>query len=121
MPNVPTIMHQRLMGAMTRFYPSLCTILTLTLVRDSTGEPIPTPVPFLVDLACRLSPVSGREVVAPTEKYSVGQHMIELASYQPTITTTMRAVVGGVTYELLAPPEHDGNHFTTRLRVQVLK
>jgi len=119
MPSIQPIMHERLLAALYRFYPSTCTIREATYTVDTVGEPQPTWADFLTDIPCRVSPAGGREMKLPDQTYGVASHVINLAGYYSTITVAMRAVISGVNYDILSI-EHDGNGFTTRLQAQVV-
>ena len=119
MPSIQPIMHERLLANLTAFYPSLCTIQEATYIVDTVGEPQPTWADFLTDIPCRISPAGGNETKRSDETYEVATHVINLAGYYVTITVPMRAEIDGVLYDILSI-EHDGNHFTTRLRAQVV-
>ena len=119
MPSIQPIMHERLLTALYRYYPSTCTIQEATYTVDTVGEPQPAWADFLTDLPCRISPAGGREMKLPDQTYEVASHTINLGGYYPTITVVMRAVIDGATYDILSI-EYDGNHFTTRLQAQVV-
>ena len=119
MPSIQPIMHQRVLAALARFYPSTCTIQQATFTADTVGQPQPAWALFLADIPCRISPAGGREVKAPDQTYDVASHTINLAGYYPMITVVMRAVISAVVYDILSI-EYDGNHFTTRMQVQIV-
>ncbi len=115
-----TLIHPRMLANLWNFYPSTAVIEEATMTQDSVGEPIPAWADFLTDLDCRLSPTGGSEPPMPNQTYSIGSHTVSLASYQPTIEVEMRALVGGIYYDILVV-EHDGNAVQTRLQVQVVE
>lgn len=116
-----TLISPRMLGSLTAFYPSLCTIQQNTPVADSYGQPIAAWANLAghVGLACAVMSGGGREMKLPNQTYTVASHVILLAGHYPTITTAMRAVVGGVNYDILSV-ESDSQSTMTRLACQVV-
>lgn len=118
------IVHPELMTRIQpNFYPSLCTIQQdISSERSGFGEPVPewVDLPNHVDLPCRISPRSKREVRSEDQAYAEATHTVALNGYYPDIDEAMCAVVDGVTYQIDGSPEHDGNRKTTRLQVRIV-
>ena len=109
-----------MMTALDDFYPSLCTIQASTRARNAaTGALVDTwaDVAGLVGLACAIAPSRGSEVKRSDETYAVSEFVVSLPTYQPTITARHRAIVDGVTFDILLP-QPDSHHGQTRLLVR---
>jgi head-tail adaptor len=105
-----------------QFYPQLVTFQQATETADAYGQPTQTwaTVSGLVSLAGRVAPVMGRqESRQPTMVVTTGTHIISLEGYYPSITTSMRAVVDSIGYDVLAVA-HDANHRTTWCECEVV-
>ncbi len=116
------IVHPGLTAALTPdFYTGHCTIQQRTDTQDATGQPIPAWANLAghVNLDCRVGPSGGREAKLADQIYAVTSHTITLAAQYTAITPKMRAVIGAITYDILAV-EHDGQSATTHLLCQVL-
>ena len=113
-----SLVSPHLFASLTRAFPTLCTIQTLTGTRAATGQTIPSPVNLAghIGLACRLSPLRAGEQLGMMTIGSNAMHLT-LAGYYPAITTAMQAVGSGVAYNIRAV-EHDGTHTITRLVVE---
>lgn len=123
MPSLGLI-HPRMLVGLWGFYPSTCTIQVATETQDSVGQPIPAWANLAghVAIPCRIAPIeraSGWEVKASTQTYTVATWKVALRSYYPAIITKMRAVAGGVNYNILAV-EHDDQETMTVLQVDVV-
>ena len=105
-------------GEFSTFYPSDCTINSVTVEIDSFGEEVITQVELLVDVPCRIAPSSSREVLGPQQEFVEALSHVTLAGYYPQIDSDMIPVVDGKPYEMYGEPEHDGNHKTTRFYVK---
>ena len=114
--------HPRLFSTLTNFYPDTADIQQRTDTRDAVGQPIPAwaTVSGLGAVACRVSPTGGGERKQANQIYTLSTHVINLAGNYIQITTKMRAVVSGVTYDILLV-EHDGNGGMSKLVCQVVK
>lgn len=90
--------------------------------QDSYGEPVDTwqDVTGLKDLPCVIFPSGGREVKLENQIYAVSTHKIQLQHAQPSITPAMRAVSGGVTYDILLV-ETDPMGLSSKLICEVVR
>lgn len=119
-----TLINPRMLSALSpTFYPSSCQIETPTESQDSAGQPIPSwaAVSGMTALACAVAvPGAGQkaEIKRPDGTIVIADFIITLASYRPTITEKMRAVVGGVTYDIVGV-DFDSHQTMTRLVVIV--
>lgn len=105
-------------------FPSTVRIDSLAETPDALGTPQEAFAPFLSDLSARISPASSRENRTEPRTYGENERFVTLATHQPTIRPSMRAVVtagpgAGVTYDLVAV-DADGNGTMTRLRGRIL-
>jgi len=103
------------------YYADTVTIQSRTDTRDSYGQPIPAwaNVVALTSLPCRIAAVSADERPGPDKTIVTVSHHISIAGHYPAITVLMRAVAGGVNYNIVAV-EHDSEGVTTRLRVKLV-
>lgn len=102
------------------FYPDFCTIQQQVEVQDEIGHPVPTwsSLQPYVNIPCRLSPNRGAgEIKGLNQIYTKATHVIELTQPAEGITSKMRAVIGGVNYDILLP-ERDGQGKSSRLVVE---
>lgn len=102
--------------------PDTCTIEAATETLDSYGQPSVTwsAVSGLSSLGCRLAPWSQeQERRLPELVTTTTTHVLLLAAHYPAITTEMRAVVSGVSYDITAV-RHDGNEASTWLGLEVI-
>lgn len=92
-----------LMDSLGFLFEQRVTIQRRAAGQDDFGQPVETweDVAGMVDLPCVIFPSGGREVKREGAPYAVSTHTIQLQKAQPTITATMRAVSGGVTYDVL--------------------
>ena len=118
----PTIIHPSLLGelAATGHFPDTGTVQAAARARVGREVTLTwANVAGLVDLECAQSPMSAEERRSEDHTYSDATHKVLLASYQPTITTEMRWVSGGVNYDILAAePEQQDTY--TRMRVRLV-
>lgn len=105
-------------GLTQTFYPSDCTINSVTIVINSFGEEIVTEVEVLVDVPCRLAPSSSKEILGAQQEFVEALSHVSLAGYYPEIDSDMIPVIDGKPYEMYGEPEHDGNHKLTRFYVK---
>lgn len=116
------ILHPDLLGSLTTYhYPSTVTIQQNQPINDAAGQAIAAWTDYAghTDLPCRMAPEqsASREVRSDAQQYGVHSWDLSIAGYYSTITEEMRAVVGGVAYDIeLVQP--DGNSKTTRLQVR---
>lgn len=117
MPLSNALVHPLLFKSMPQFFPSRCTIYDVAEERNPIGERIPVPSdamlpgtanPFLEGIPCAIGDSSrfqrrqiSEERTADSE-YNRVYLVIMLAGNYPSITEKMRAVVDGVTYNILA-------------------
>lgn len=115
------IIHPRLHAMLNKFFPELCTIQEATETQDTANQPIESwsNLAGHVNLACAISRPRGGERKTVHQIYSVATHTIALDGYYPAITEKMRAVVNGVSYNILLP-EHDPLSASTQLVCQVV-
>ena len=116
------IVDTRLLGILAAFYNATCTIMEYTTVADTYGVPVRTWANKAshVNIACRIAPKSaGTEIKQPIQTYSASQMTITLSGNYPLIVAQMRAVVGGVNYDILGT-RVDGFNVSTVLDVQVV-
>jgi hypothetical protein len=113
------MVHPNLTTRLRNSYPSTVTIQSYTAAQDVYGCDTMTwtDIAGLVDLRCRFSPPSGGKKRTPAQIYDRVTDIIALASYKPTITTAMHAVVDSVNYSILNV-RHDDNQRTTALDVE---
>ena len=117
------LVDDRMFDALVDFYPKTCTITTPTEAQSSTGHITNTynAVPALTDLSCRFAPSKkGKEVKESSQIYTVGSHTIVFNDFYLAITTKMRALIDGISYDIL-DVGHDSEDETTRLYVEYAK
>lgn len=115
------LVHPLMLERLTpNFYPSLCTIFRPEVTNNSSGDEVIVPMPILdlIDIPCRLAPMTSREVRGPQQAFVEGTSHVTLAGYYPQIDSDMLPVIDGKTYSMEGEPEHDGNHKTTRFYVR---
>ena len=115
------IFHPELLGDLGLFYASTVTIQEATEAQDSMGQPIATWANKTghIDLSCAVSASGGTEVKLPDMTVAISTHRIAIAGTYAAITAKMRAVSGGITYDILSV-EHDSQRKTTSLVCQVV-
>lgn len=98
------------------------TIQESTETRNGYGEPISTWANKSghINIPCVASPAGGNEIKRSDMTYVVATHKILLQGHYPTISETMRAVLGGVYLDILLV-EHDSQDLTTRLLCQIVR
>lgn len=115
------LIHPRMMQAITpRFYPSVVTFQERSSSQDSYGQPIETwsNVSGLIDLDCRIAPTGGSEPRSQQQIVTVGTHRIALTGIH-AVATAMRAVIGGVNYNILTV-ENDGQANATYCNAEIV-
>lgn len=120
---VRPLTHANFLTSLADFYSSLCTIQEPTETQSATGHVKPSAWPALaghIDLACRKAPAGANEPRRPNITYSVNTYTIALKGYYPLITTKMRVSMDSKYYNILGDPEHDDQHVTTRLTVELV-
>lgn len=116
-----SLIHPRLFEQMAAFYPSTCTIQESTETQDAAGQPIAawSNLAGHAGLACRVGPAGGGERKSMNQVYLVATHTVHLAGNYPLITSKMRALVDGMTLDILLPAS-DGQAHHTKLVCQVV-
>jgi len=116
------IMHPSLLARMDHFYNSTVTIQSYTAPQDSYGEESPKTwanIAGLVDMQCSRAAQGGDEVKRPDGTIAVSPWRIAISEYQASIVPKMRAVLGGVNYDILAA-YHDSKGNTTSLDCEIV-
>lgn len=116
------LIDPRMLGRLSRFYPSSVTIQQASTSLAADGQPVASwsDVTGLTGLAGSVGPVDltradRAETRRPEFTEVARRRLISLAGAYPTITSAMRAVVDGTdTYNILAV-ELDSHGVTTRL------
>ena len=115
------IVHPDLLASLPNHYTGTVTIQYPVITQDSYGEESAgwQNLANHVDLRCRLAPSNefSREQRNQAQLYAVHIWDIALAGHYSSITEEMRAVVGGVAYDIELV-QHDGNSETTHLQVR---
>jgi hypothetical protein len=126
---VRDLIDPRLRTAIPEMWPSFCTIMSNIVVLDPANQPIPgvpTVVPGMKNIECRVSPLflirpDDKEIRGDAETTTILQREIKLNGYYPFIQPhTMQAVVGNESYHIVGV-ESDGNNFSTRMRVEIIR
>lgn len=118
------VVHPRMLATLTPLaYPSLCTIQQGAESQDGYGAVVQSwsNLSGHVNLPCRLSPGRNLGAERPTAEqvYLVSDFIIEFAGYYPAITEKMRAVIGGVNYDITSADD-DGQLVQTRLTAKIV-
>ena len=116
------IMHPSLLSRLALFYPDTVTIQVNTPTADSYGEMIPSWANKAshIDLDCSVaSEPKGREMKRPDGTIAYDIRRIAIAGHYTGILATMRAVVSGTNYDILAI-QHDSHSETTYLSCEVI-
>ena len=113
------LIHPKLLENLHNFYPSLCRIEVATETSDDYYDEVKSWAPKYVDIPCSIATSGGQEVKRPDMTFVPATHRISLA-YHPGITEKMRAVVNGLTLDILLV-EHDSHQITTRLSCEVVR
>ena len=88
------LVHPRMLCELTpNFYPSDCTINSVTIEINSFGDEILTQVEVLVDVPCRIAPSNSREVLGPQQEFVERAGQVTLAGYYPQIDSDMIPVM----------------------------
>ena len=118
-----SIVHPRLMTHLApQFYPDTCTIQVNTPTKSALNEDIASwsNLAGHVDIDCQVAPievlrdVEREAVVGPVETV---RRAVLLDGRYPAITTTHRALIDGVDWNIVAVDE-DSQHSHTRLQIQ---
>ncbi len=117
------IVNAGLVAAVARFFPATLTIRYYAAENpDTFGQPGPVWIlfPGHIALDCSIAPVGtkgGVEIKRPDMTTAISTHIIALAGYYPTIEPWMRAVISGVSYDILIV-DVDSHSTMTRLNVE---
>lgn len=92
-----------LMDSLGFLFEQTVTIQQRATGQDAYGQPVETwqDVTGMKNLPCVIFPSGGQEVKRENLTYTVSTHKIQLQHAKPSITPAMRAVSGGVTYDIL--------------------
>ena len=116
------VMHSLLLSRLTdHFYPSTVTIQQYTATQDTDGAEVKTwaNVAGHVDLACSRAAQGGDEQRRPDGTIAVSPWRVAITGYYASITPKMRAVLGGVNYDILAV-QHDSQSDQTYLVMEIV-
>src|SRR5438105_4097479 len=123
------LLDPRLGATVSDGFPSRCTIQSIPKTAAASGQPVlgvPVDVDGMTKISCRIGPLI---LIRPTDnenrtnriQESYLARQLKLDGYFPAILVRdMQAVVDGITYPIRGV-EHDGNQFSTRLRLEVIK
>lgn len=115
------LFDSRFLANLGDFFPLTVTIQEATSTQDSYGAAAKSWANKAghVGIPCASQDPKGEEVKRPDMTYAVAGMKLILQGYYSGITTTMRAVCGGVTYDILAV-QHDSQHVATTLLCEVV-
>lgn len=128
MPNQPALIHPRMfVGLAADFFPSALTVQAATTGRSATGAVTTTAwadVAGMVNLPCRVAPVSGTETRTPQQVTGQEVQRCVVPQYLAAVTLKHRAVVDGKPYDIVSI-DHDGQQGAggrklTRLSLKVV-
>ncbi len=114
------LVSSRMLDGLTKFFPLTCEIKSATLTPDAFNQPIQSwnTVTGLSAVPCRVASasaiLSGREYLSMGVLVEESTHIAALQGNYPTITPAMQAVIGGVSYDIMAV-RHDGSSMVTYL------
>ena len=122
-----SLIHPRMLTSLIEFYAETVTIQENTPTIAESGAEVPSwsDVVGLIDLPCSVSPLSPNSPTGMMEYRRLDMtvthatHHIALQALYPAITTSMRAVVDTVAYNILAI-EKDSHDTMTRLKVELV-
>ena len=117
------IFSSKLPAALVRFYPATADIqVKATIPKNAVGEEPDTwaDVVGLTDLPCQLAPATKGEIKKADMTIVIATHVISFPRYYSTITELHRAVVAGVSYDILLV-RHDSHSKRTSLWLQVVR
>ena len=107
----------------TGLFVSLCTIEQPPATVGPSGAIDPTAawpdVAGLIDIPCMYEPIKSSERKSLEEILAVNMRHVLLDGYYPTIVARWRAVIDGVTFDILGA-EADSQSKMTRMDVQVV-
>jgi len=123
------LIDPRLRTSLPDFWPSRCSIKTVTTTASASGQKVrtgTTDVAGMTSIQCRMSVTTTErpndQVTTEARiRGSVARRNLKLSGYFPTIQPdVMVAVVDGVEYAIYSN-EPDSEHFSTRLGVDIIK
>jgi len=116
-----SLIHPKLLESLPNHYPSTVTIQQYTATQNTYGEEVKTwaAVGTLRNLPCAVSAEGGQEVQRADGTIAISSHRIAIAGRYEAITPKMRAVSGGITYDILSV-EQDSQGMTTSLACKVV-
>lgn len=120
---VRPLFDPRMMARLADFFPLTCTIQEYVETVDPIyHETVMTWQNLVghIDLPCSKGSGGGREVLKPDQTYVVANYIIVLPAAYPVINETMRAVIGGVNYQIELV-HFDSHSKTMRLMANVVK
>lgn len=118
-----SIVSGKLLGALPGFFPAKVTIQKDTgAARTATGGTTAswTNVADHVDIDGAIAPVAADERREPGTTFADVTHRILLEGHYPDITERMRAVAGGITYQIMGV-EHDQTQTLTALNTRIVR
>lgn len=120
------LIHPRLLGSVgDQRYPSAASLFIVIDGRDAYGQPtnqeeIPVVGVDVSAIECRIAPVSASEPRSADQTISIATHRVALRGSYPQIEATWRVHIDGVGYNILSV-DHDGNHQSTYLNVELVQ
>lgn len=127
MPERPSLVHPRMLAwLLWDFFPSSLTIQAGTPSRTPTGAVTTAwaDVAGMVDLPCRVAPVSGAENRTPEQITAQEVQRCVAPLYLPAVTTAHRAVIDGEAWDIVSVDydgqEGAGGRNLTRLTLKVV-
>lgn len=124
MPNSLGIVHPGMLTPLAAaFFPSKLTIQAATSGRSPTGAVLPFwgNVAGMVDLPCRVAPVSGAENRTPEQVLAQDVRLCVVPGNLVGVTVRHQALVDGAAYDIVSV-DHDGQNppRLTRLMLKVV-
>jgi hypothetical protein len=116
------LIHPDLLTSLHNFFSSECTIEVSDDSFDDYKDEVKDwdPKAGHIDIPCAIAAAGRNEVKRPDMTYVPATHRVTLAGYYPLITEKMRAVVEGLTLDILLV-EFDSHQKTTRLSCEVVR
>lgn len=118
----PALIHQDLLGSLGDFFSSTCTIQSKVVTSDAYKDEVETWSTLHSGIHCSIAypgKVKANKIYRPDETYTLATHVVALAGYYPDVTTSMRAIVGGLTLDIMTVV-FDSQHKTTELFCEVV-
>lgn len=114
----PAFVDPRLMQSLGTHFPSLCQVQYLTETVDADGQVVTAWTDRHVAVPCNVTSLKGKEIRGPNQTYVVANSSIALQGAYPDIRESDRAIVDGVTYDILLVEQILGT--MTRLSCEVV-